>query len=248
MWNARVDEWVLGPVDDIQESAAPRPEARSRPQRSASGVADAESTRRTWPSGVGSSSCTTPDLADGAEVVHEPDADDWDADAQEAHEVEGGHALSRLPHSDVAATKVGIDDGDVVLIHQACSRGPPQLVPYCKHVLQMLASVIGGASIHFITTVGRAYTYQQTLTSLTDVGILDILAPPRNVHPTDGDAEKAHMAASLGATLMVDDRATLLRERASVGVSGLLFSRTGDAMWRWQNFRSLHDLVRQVDN
>jgi hypothetical protein len=197
---------------------------------------------------VGSCSSTTPEPAAGAEVVHEPDADDWDADAQEVHEVEGGHAFSGMPFAAVQATKVGIDVGGVVLIHQAYSRGPPQLVPYCKHVLQMLADIIGGVNIHFITTVGRAYTYQQSLTALTDVGILDVLVPPRNVHPTNGDAEKAAVAESLGVTLMVDDRANVLRECARVGIAGLLFSRNGDAMWRWQNFRSFHDLVRQVDN
>jgi hypothetical protein len=142
---------------------------------------------------------------------------------------------------------VGIDVGGVVLIHQAHSQGP-EFVPYFQHVLLMLVAAIGGENIHFISTIGRSYTYEQTLTTLTDLGVLDVLVPARNVHATQNDVEKAQVATNVGVTIMVDDRANVLKECARAGIIGLLFSRNGLATNRWQNFRSFHGTVQQVDN
>lgn len=248
MWIARAEEWVLGSLADMRDSASAEPEAKRRPQKSSNDKeADAGSSEMPWQHGMGSSSSyMAPEGATEGHSSAAPERDAWEEEAEDVHEVEGGRAFRRQPCPVMA--KVGIDIGGVVLRHQPYSWGPPVLVPYCKHVLQMLASCIGGENIHFITTVGRAYTYEQTLTSLTDLGILDILVPARNVHPTECDTEKAAVASSLKVTLMVDDRANVLRECAKINILGLLFSRNGDAMSRWQNFRSFHDLVRQVDN
>jgi len=248
MWIARAEEWVLGSLDDMRNSASTEPEAKRRPQKSSNDKeADAGSSEMPWQHGMGSSSSyKAPEGATEGHSCAAPERDAWEEEAADVHEVEGGRAFRRQPCPVTA--KVGIDIGGVVLRHQPYSHGPPVLVPYCKPVLQMLASVIGGENIHFITTVGRAYTYEQTLTSLTDLGILDILVRACNVHPTESDAEKAAVASSRKVTLMVDDRAKVLRECAKVSIFGLLFSRNGNAMSRWQNFRSFHDLVRRVDN